>query len=109
MKIWFHEVHGEVSIDDRYTCAAAHVGTILDTSDKEYIIATGDNSTATFAIESKTITMPANSFLYTRWKQPGLIDRMGTQLRHVVGVIWSKIDNGEMTEESTNAVVGIRG
>jgi len=110
MKIHFHEVVGPVAFDDRYSTQEAYTGLELDADARPYVIMTGDHGSAVLIIESRTITLSANSFLYTKWSNPGRTQSAGTEIRQLIGRIWSKIDSGALREDTIgNAAVGIRG
>jgi hypothetical protein len=110
MKIKFFDVTGNVAIDDRYSTQQATAGLVLDTSGRPYVIMVGDHSSAVLVIESRTLTLPANAFLYTPWTNPGRTHGLPGDLRLLIGRIWSKIDSGTLREDTIgNAVVGVRG
>jgi hypothetical protein len=110
MKIHFLEVTGRVAIDDKTSMQDAVTGMVLDASAKPYLILTGDHGSARLIVESRTISLGPNSFLYTKWSRPGVIRDAHRDIRLLCGRLWAKIDSGAMHEDNIgSAVVGIRG
>jgi hypothetical protein len=109
MKIKFLEVNGHVAIDDRHSFRDATSGMVLETEGKPYIVIVGNNSKARVIIESKDMTLGANSVMHVNHPRPSPLDKAAHDLRILAGKIWMKIDRGEWKPEDGNAAVGVRG
>ena len=102
MKIHFLEVTGRVAIDDKFSAQDATTGMNLETSGRPCVILTGDNSLARLVIESKTVDLGANTFLYSGFSRPRQVKGSLKEIRYVLGKLWSMIDGGTLREDDTS-------